>query len=273
MICKLPVSFVALLCLCTSQVSSASGLDFFDVRPRLSSLFSPWSGGSAIERRQSNGFQSTDGSRFLWVLQDVYEGHNFFDRWSFSSQGDPTHGSANFVNETTAFADGLAYVTDDSVVVMKSDNTSWLAAGEVRSSVRISSVAQYNTGLFILDLNQAPWGCGVWPAYWTSGPNWPYDGAIDILEGVHDNMHNQVTWHTGPGCNLTPTDNFTGNVAGSLDCDSTVSGAPGCGIVEWSRASYGPYFASQGGGVYAMKWDDQGIAVCEIFYLLYWPST
>lgn len=23
-------------------------------------------------------------------------------------------------------------------------------------------------------------------------------GEIDILEGVHDNEHNQVTWHTGP---------------------------------------------------------------------------
>ena len=32
------------------------------------------------------------------------------------------------------------------------------------------------------------------------------------MEGVHDNEHNQVTWHTGPGCNLTPNDNFTGTV-------------------------------------------------------------
>jgi hypothetical protein len=38
------------------------------------------------------------------------------------------------------------------------------------------------------------------------------DREIDILEGVHDNEHNQVTWHTGPGCNLTPNDNFTGTV-------------------------------------------------------------
>lgn len=28
------------------------------------------------------------------------------------------------------------------------------------TSVRISSRATYNTGLFILDLNRAPWGCG-----------------------------------------------------------------------------------------------------------------
>jgi hypothetical protein len=25
------------------------------------------------------------------------------------------------------------------------------------------------------------------------------NGEIDIIEGVHDNEHNQVTWHTGPG--------------------------------------------------------------------------
>jgi hypothetical protein len=24
-------------------------------------------------------------------------------------------------------------------------------------------------------------------------------GEIDILEGVHDNEHNQITWHTKPG--------------------------------------------------------------------------
>lgn len=106
------------------------------------------------------------------------------------------------------------------------------------SSVRISSNTTYNTGLFILDLNKAPWGCGktfvspayrlsnkleiseaIWPAFWTVGGNWPNvrlsllfffflsihlcirvkNGEIDILEGVHDNEHNQVAWHTNPG--------------------------------------------------------------------------
>lgn len=31
-------------------------------------------------------------------------------------------------------------------------------------------------------------------------------GEIDIIEGVHDNAHNQVTWHTGPGRFLDPAD-------------------------------------------------------------------
>ena len=28
---------------------------------------------------------------------------------------------------------------------------------------------------------------------------WLQNGEIDIIEGVHDNQHNQVAWHTAPG--------------------------------------------------------------------------
>lgn len=155
-----------------------------------------------------------------------------------------------------------------------------------RVSVRIESIATYNTGLFILDLNQAPWGCGtpskivwhfpiltcstkwkgVWPAFWTVGGNWPYvrgflctfvrpaDGAlkggeIDIIEGVHDNQHNQVAWHTAPGrfkshtilancsrilgCLLNTTAGFTGTI--SVSSPPQVQVDPNCCILA-SRA-------------------------------------
>jgi len=39
----------------------------------------------------------------------------------------------SFVNQTTAFSTGLAYVTDDDIVVMQGDNTTWLALGEYRN--------------------------------------------------------------------------------------------------------------------------------------------
>lgn len=39
---------------------------------------------------------------------------------------------------------------------------------------------------------------------------------------------------------------------------------PGCGVTEWSQASYGPTFDAQGGGIFAMKWDQDGISVCEL---------
>lgn len=127
------------------------------------------------------------------------------------------------------------------------------------------------------------------------------NGEIDIIEGVHDNEHNQVTWHTAPGmssenslifaklhegCNLTATTNFTGTIVvgyssgrwltrctnnaqqtndvDNLQCNALINYNAGCGITEWSRASYGPYFDSQSGGVFAMKWDTSGIAVCQL---------
>ncbi|THV05917.1 hypothetical protein K435DRAFT_849651 [Dendrothele bispora CBS 962.96] len=44
----------------------------------------------------------------------------------------------------------------------------------------------------------------------------------------------------------------------------------GCGVQEWSRASYGEDFNLQDGGVFAMEWDENGIAVCEfLFYSIF----
>lgn len=41
--------------------------------------------------------------------------------------------SPSFVDEQTAFADGLAYVASDNTVIMKGDNTTWLSEGVNRS--------------------------------------------------------------------------------------------------------------------------------------------
>ncbi|TRM66340.1 glycoside hydrolase family 16 protein [Schizophyllum amplum] len=220
---------------------------------------------NAIERRldAQQLDVNANGSTFLWLLEDDFSGDSFFDSFGFFTGKDPT----NYVDSDTAFGSGLAYVQEDDIVVMKGDNTSWLADGEYRSSVRISSYKQYNTGLFILDLNKAPWGCAVWPAFWTLGSGtWPYTGEIDIIEGVHDNEHNQIAWHTGSGCYLNPNATFSGTVITSdgtnnTNCDGTLNSNAGCAIGEWSRASYGPYFDAQGGGVFAMKWDENGIAI------------
>jgi len=206
---------------------------------------------------------STNSTNSLWLPQDTYQGSTFFDTWDFFTGPDPTNGLVDFVNQTTAFAQNLAYVTSDGTVIMQGDNTTTLPAGQNRASVRIQSQKTYTGGLFILDLNMAPWGCGVWPAFWSLGANvtWPDAGEIDIIEGVHDNVHNQVTWHTLEGCNLTTPGNFTGSPVGQTDCNALINSNAGCGITDWSRVSYGEQFDAQGGGVYAMKWDEDGIAV------------
>ncbi|KIY52758.1 glycoside hydrolase family 16 protein [Fistulina hepatica ATCC 64428] len=234
------------LCLFILSMASASAL-FIDL-PR------------GFRQRWSVGEVNSNGTTYLWLLEDTYEGDTFFDTFDFYNASDPTH----YVNESYAFSAGLAYVESDGVVIMKGDNTTWLAEGAYRDSVRISSQKEYNTGLFILDLNMAPWGCGVWPAFWTLGSGtWPYTGEIDIIEGVHDNEHNQVTWHTGSGKPFFTL--FTTDGKNNTDCDGDANDNSGCGVTEWSRASYGPYFDAQGGGVFAMKWDVNGIAIWSFY--------
>jgi len=51
----------------------------------------------------------------------------------------------------------------------------------------------------------------------------------------------------------------------NLDCNGLINDNSGCGVLEWSRASYGPYFDSIGGGVFAMKWDENGIAIWSFY--------
>ena len=47
-------------------------------------------------------------------------------------------------------------------------------------------------------------------------------------------------------------------------CNADLNSNSGCDVTEWSRASYGPLFDQSGGGVLAMKWDENGISVCEL---------
>ncbi|KAI5124643.1 hypothetical protein M0805_004252 [Coniferiporia weirii] len=256
--------------------SAADGLNVLPKRSSLDSLYDSVKAavprsiadltGSLRQRDDSNSTNSTSTNSTssnvtttLWIMQDEYAGQTFFDDWTFYTGPDPT----NYVDRETAFNSSLAYVTSDNIVIMSGDDTTWLPAGQNRASVRISSNKTYNGGLFVLDVNRAPWGCGVWPAFWTVGATetWPAGGEIDIIEGVHDNVHNQVTWHTLPGCTLEDTGNFTGSLVGQTDCDASINNNAGCGITDWSRVSYGETFDAQGGGVYAMLWDETGIAV------------
>jgi hypothetical protein len=48
------------------------------------------------------------------------------------------------------------------------------------------------------------------------------------------------------------------------NCDTNYMQNSGCDVVEWSQASYGPVFEQQGGGILAMKWDENDISVCEL---------
>lgn len=50
----------------------------------------------------------------------------------------------------------------------------------------------YTHGLFIADIQAMPYGCAVWPAFWSVGPNWPNDGmqpGLTLFFISSDNLH------------------------------------------------------------------------------------
>lgn len=87
-----------------------------------------------------------------------------------------------------------------------------------------------------------------------SGPNWPHDGEIDIIEGTNAQVANQMTLHTSDGCSIAPA-----GFSGLLQTDNCYIEAAdqgtnvGCGISSSSNSSYGHGFNRAGGGVYATE--------------------
>jgi len=183
-------------------------------------------------------------------LKKNYSGSGFFNDWDFFTAGDPTHGTVNYVNQT--YAQKMGYIsTDGGSVYIGTDFKNVVpASSRGRDSVRLSSKATYRYGLFIMDLNHMPTGCGTWPAWWLVGPNWPNGGEIDIIEGVNVATNDQTTLHTNNGCDQSKVDKsmYTGHEV-STNC----LGNNGCGIVA-NMMNYGAPFNSAGGGVYVMEW-------------------
>ncbi|KAJ6519354.1 glycoside hydrolase family 16 protein [Mycena sanguinolenta] len=198
-----------------------------------------------------------------WHLTQTYAGSTFFDGWSFWDTADPTHGVVQYLSQSDAQNAGLISFNAGNAV-MSVETTPTVAS--TRKSIRITTQQSFTGGLVIMDAVHMPTGCATWPAFWSNGPDWPTGGEIDIVEGVNDYTDNQATIHTAPGCSL-PTDNpaqlgaSASAVTGGTDCAAATSGNAGCGMRSPSSQSFGSGFNSNGGGVYAMKWDSSGISV------------
>lgn len=194
----------------------------------------------------------------MYWLQDRYEGDTFFDEWDFFSGPDPTHG--NVAYQTRENSQDLAYVDKNGTVVLKVDNKGSVPPGGQRRSVRISSKASYNGGLFIGDFDSFAYGPSVWPAFWIVGPSWPQGGEIDIIEYVNNAGANQITLHTGSEavCRTGSNDRFAGSVLGN-ECRSGAESNNGCGIKAFDGSAGAP-FNTGGGGVVVMLWDDNELS-------------
>jgi hypothetical protein len=198
--------------------------------------------------------------RTTYTLEDMYQGASILSEFDFNTFDDPTHGLVTYLSQADAEAKGLAYVQKDGTTVLAVDDTTTLAAGAKRNSVRITSKKTYNDGLFIFDAFAMPHGPSVWPAWWTVGPNWPAGGEIDILEGVNTATSNQLTLHTSTGCTLTTATSVKADI-GNKQCATINGDNTGCGFTDTDDSSYGHGFNMAAGGVYAHLWDSTGIKV------------
>ncbi|KAG6860471.1 hypothetical protein C0995_010762 [Termitomyces sp. Mi166 len=191
-------------------------------------------------------------------LVEDYSGTTFFDDWDFYGGYDNlTLGDVVWLDRDQAYGQGLVYVNTVGNAILKVDNEHSVAFNQKRASVRIASKASYAVGsLWITDMVHIPYGCSVWPAFWTTGPTWPNDGEIDIMEGINLMDHNGMALHTLPGCmHLTPP-NQMGH-SEELDCSTPT----GCVVAETKPNSYQAGFAAAGGGAFAAQFDVAGIFI------------
>ncbi|KAF2423697.1 hypothetical protein EJ08DRAFT_559470, partial [Tothia fuscella] len=217
-----------------------------------------------------------------YAQSDVYQGSNFFDRFDFMTFDDPTSGYVDYKSRSDADSLGLLKTASSTtgsnkwgVGLKKLDPYDNSIRG--RPSVRIEGTTSYTKGLFIADIAHMPGNaCGVWPAFWTIGSgDWPYNGEIDIIEGVNMLTSNKNSLHSGnKQCTLqTGGVSMTGSVATS-NCQTVASGTgqgtgvaanffdyTGCGIQSAKNDNFGTPFNAGGGGTYAMEWTDNFIKI------------
>ncbi|EPS29445.1 putative beta-1,3-1,6- / beta-1,3-1,4-glucan hydrolase [Penicillium oxalicum 114-2] len=192
-------------------------------------------------------------------LQHIYRGTSFFDHFNYFSDTDPTNGFVVYANRQVAQDQNLTYASETSAILRVDSLTPHAVEG--RRSVRIESIATYNTGLFVFDILHTPYGCGTWPALWlTDGYNWPQNGEIDILESTNGGSNgNEITLHTTEGCRMNVDRKETGSPVLTM-CESTAGGNSGCGVLGDS-STYGQELNANGGGIYALELRRAGIRV------------
>ncbi|KAJ6783439.1 hypothetical protein PWT90_01686 [Aphanocladium album] len=200
-----------------------------------------------------------------YSLVNSYSGNALINGFNWMDGQDYSNGFVRYQSQANAASRGLFAVDEQTGVVrlgVDYQNTYDTSSG--RPSIRIESKEVYNHGLFIADfLHMPPSQCGVWPAFWAYGPNWPTSGEIDIIEGANTAHRNIISAHTTSGCQLgNDVLNMASGNSQTKNCDVGDKNI-GCGYVPPAQdtSSYGDTFNAVGGGIYAMQWDDDYIKV------------
>lgn len=194
-------------------------------------------------------------------LVDNFTSANFHSEFAHFTGPDPTQGFVDYVDHHTGISQGLLRVDPHGSIYLGVDHEN-VVTGVGRASLRLTSKKPYNHGLFIADISHMPGGCGVWPAFWMFGPNWPKSGEIDIIEGVNAQTSNSMTLHTNAGCSVSQKDFAGMQMTSNCDVQATGQGANvGCGMMHRGSNSYGQGFNDADGGVYATEWTSSAVKI------------
>eukprot|EP00930_Biecheleria_cincta_P001239 TRINITY_DN102388_c0_g1_i1.p1 TRINITY_DN102388_c0_g1~~TRINITY_DN102388_c0_g1_i1.p1 ORF type:complete len:569 (+),score=76.81 TRINITY_DN102388_c0_g1_i1:39-1709(+) len=221
------------------------------------------------------------GEEDRYVLMETYVGEDFFEKWTFYTGPDPTHGIVDFVSYDDAMSKGLAKTSWDRVY-MGADATEVLTGDNGRKALKITSNSVYNSGLFVLKVDHVPLSCGSWPAFWMFGEDaqhaWPRWGEYDIVEAVHNISQAATTLHTRDHCDQSLVNSgldFTGPAwatgTASQSAKNCFVHAPGefsnqgCGE-KMPVGSWGPALNKAGGGTWAAEWDPKRFHIRTWFF-------
>ncbi|KAF8333125.1 concanavalin A-like lectin/glucanase domain-containing protein [Cantharellus anzutake] len=182
-----------------------------------------------------------------YSIANNYTGSVFFEGWDYAQGGDTKNlGSVLYQGAADAKAQNLTYINNVGNAIIKIDNTTANNSTTYgRASVQISTQAAVNQGSLILfQARHIPYGCSVWPGFRTlgaNGTNWPQYGEMDIIEEVNLATFNQYSYTR------------------RKDAPILTLRQVGCIIVENKPNNFGQGFAQNGGGAYAVLWNDDGI--------------
>jgi hypothetical protein len=201
-----------------------------------------------------------------WTAQ----GATFFDEWNFLLN-EPNSGAAQYLPKDQALAQRVVEATAGAAIIRsgpKGDNLK-------RTSAKLETTRKWKYFLATTKFSHVPWGCGVWPAFWTHSPDvaWPNGGELDILEFANE-IGSRSSFHVGqsnrcqlnsaelnkPGCAAIPDAEY--DFTGHYDCITAYPEHIGCAPNKLPLLS-GQELASQP-SVVAVEWTEDYIKIFRI---------